>query len=345
MSPPSEVAATPEQKPSVFERRKWVWPTVLGASIGIGFRLVFLGGPGEAYSAMMASFALLVPMVIGAVAVVAAERSARRSWGYYFWAGASANALCVVVALLIAIEGLICVILAVPLFVVLGGIAGLVTGLVCRLTNRPRRSVLGFAVLPLLLGGFEQRLPLPHAVLREERAVVIAAPANVVWQQLLSVRDIKPEEMNQAWMYRIGVPLPQSAITESVQGALVRHVTMGKSVQFDQVATDWSPNRRVLWTYRFTKDSFPPKALDDHVRIGGTYFDIVDTEYALRELPGGTELRVTMQYRVSTNFNWYIRPIAAFLIGNFEDTALNFYARRSEFARNGAEAIPSAIEQ
>jgi hypothetical protein len=37
--------------------------------------------------------------------------------------------------------------------------------------------------------------------------------------------------------------------------------------------------------------------------------------------------------RVSTNFNWYVRPIAAFLVGNFEQTALNFYARRAASAR------------
>lgn len=134
-------------------------------------------------------------------------------------------------------------------------------------------------------------------------------------------------------MYRIGVPLPRSAVTESQAGTLVQHITMGKSIHFDQVATDWIPNRRALWTYRFTKDSFPLQALDDHVRIGGTYFDVLDTEYTLREVPGGSELRVSMNYQVSTNFNWYVRPIAAFLVSNFEETALALYARRAELAR------------
>jgi hypothetical protein len=78
--------------------------------------------------------------------------------------------------------------------------------------------------------------------------------------------------------------------------------------------------------------SFPPQALDDHVRIGGTYFDVLDTEYTLREISGGTEIRASMHYRVSTNFNWYVRPIAAFLVGNFEQTALTFYARRATAA-------------
>jgi hypothetical protein len=70
--------------------------------------------------------------------------------------------------------------------------------------------------------------------------------------------------------------------------------------------------------------------LDDHVRIGGRYFDVIDTAYTIGEIPIGSSLRVVMHYRVSTNFNWYVRPIAAFLVTNFENTALAFYAHRAE---------------
>lgn len=105
---------------------------------------------------------------------------------------------------------------------------------------------------------------------------------------------------------------------------------MGKDIHFDQISTIWEPGRRVLWTYRFTKDSFPPHALDDHVRIGGRYFDVIDTEYVIKEVSNGSLLRVVMHYRVSTNFNWYVRPIAYFLVANFEKTVLAFYAHRAE---------------
>jgi hypothetical protein len=88
--------------------------------------------------------------------------------------------------------------------------------------------------------------------------------------------------------------------------------------------------RSVRWLYHFSADSFPPHALDDHVRIGGRYFDLIDTEYSLRTVSEGTELRVRMTYRVSTAFNWYARPLASFFVGNFEEAALAFYAHRAE---------------
>jgi hypothetical protein len=298
--------------------------------VGIGERLVYWGKPGLAYDPMMRSFVLLVPIVVSAVAVYLAERVERRSWSAYFWIGVVANVLFVFGALLIMIEGLICVILAAPLFGLIGGLAGLAMGAVCRWTRWPRHTMYGVAALPLLLGGFEQYLPVPQDVHSTERARIVSASPERIWSQLIVAENIGPSEIGSAWMYRIGVPLPESAVTEVIDGKEVRHIKMGKGVHFDQVAADWEPGRRVRWLYRLYSDSFPAGALDDHVRIGGAHFDVLDTEYALRPVRGGTELRVSMSYRVNTPFNWYARPIAEILVGNFEDAALRFYGHRAE---------------
>lgn len=57
------------------------------------------------------------------------------------------------------------------------------------------------------------------------------------------------------------------------------------------------------WTYRFYDDSFPAGALDDHVEIGGHYFDLLNTTYTLVPQGDVTELKIRMQYRISTQFN------------------------------------------
>jgi len=327
------MATPPDSSSSLrawIDRLGWTVPLVCGALVGIGIRLLYWGKPGQAYDAMLRSFVLLVPILVGAVAVYLAERVERRSWSDYFWIGAVANALFVFGAFLIMIEGIICVVLAAPLFGLIGGLAGLAMGAVCRWTRWPRQTMYGVAALPLLLGGFEQYLPVPQEVHSVERAYIVSASPERIWSQLVVAENIRPSEIGSAWMYRIGVPLPESAVTEVIDGKEVRHIRMGKRIHFDQTAADWEPNRRVRWLYRFSSDSFPAAALDDHVRIGGTHFDVLDTEYSLRQLPAGTELRVRMSYRVSTPFNWYARPIAEFLIGNFEETALKFYGHRAE---------------
>jgi hypothetical protein len=312
-----------------IDRLGWTAPLLCGALVGIAIRILYWGKPGQAFNPMERSFVLLVPIVVAAVAVYVAERVRRRTWSDYFWIGVVANALFVFGVFLIMIEGIICVILAAPLFGLIGGLAGLGMGAVCRWTRWPRHTIYGVAGLPLLLGGLEQYLPIPQDVHSVERTYIVSAAPEQIWPQLIRANNIRPSEIGGAWMYRIGVPLPLSAMTTLVDGKEVRHITMGKGIHFDQVAADWEPNRRVRWLYQFSADSFPPGALDDHVRIGGAYFDVIDTEYALRPVSGGTELRARMTYRVSTSFNWYARPIADFLIGNFEDFALRFYARRA----------------
>ena len=332
----NEAAEKPSVTPALAALPfSWWWPLMVGAVAGIALRLFFWGRPGDPYTAMMGSFIYLAPVLVGAVTIYVAETKVRRSWGYYFAAGFTANLAFVLGTLFILIEGIICAILIVPLFSVVGGVAGVVMGAVCRVTRWPRQTMYSLVALPLVLGGLEPLVPLPERVNTVERVRLVAAPPAQVWRQLENARDIAPEEVDSAWLYRIGVPLPKAGLTEHGAEGPVRHITMGSGVKFDQVAADWEPERRMRWTYRFTKDSFPPNALDDHVMIGGDYFDLRDTEYTLTPAGDGTELRITMNFRVSTRFNWYAAPIAEFLIGNFEEVILGFYARRAEAVRPG----------
>jgi hypothetical protein len=325
---PSSAPAPPIDK-RILPFSKW-WPLIVGAITGVALRLVFSGEAGSPYSAMMSSFVLLVPLLVGAVTVYAAERQRRRSWAYYVWAPALANVLFVLGTMAIMIEGLICAVLIVPLFAAVGAIGGLIMGAVCRKTHWPRHALYSFAALPFAFGSFEQHIPLPDRERVVERARIVNASPADVWRQLENARDIVPGEVEQAWVYRIGVPIPRAGVTERTAEGMVRHITMGNGVHFDQIALEWQPDRHVRWANRFTEDSFPPNTLDEHVKIGGRYFGIGDTDYTLTPLGPVTELRITVRYRVSTSFNWYTGPIAEFLIGNFGDVILGFYARRAE---------------
>jgi hypothetical protein len=322
-----------------WRQPQWWWSVAAGMLVGIALRLVFSAAPGEPLSSMSGSFALCAPIVVGAVAVYVAELRERRTWAYYFGLGALVNVLFVLGTFAILIEGAICIIIAAPMFALLGGLAGLLAGAACRLSRRwMRPTVYCLTALPVLLAHVESHFPLPRDISTVGRSITVAATPAAIWTQLTTAAGIRPEEVEDGWMYRIGVPLPESALTDAADGEVVRHIRMGKGIQFDQVAAEWEPGRRVRWLYRFTPDSFPPRALDDHVRIGGEYFDIIDTEYLLQpQADGTTTLHVAMSYRVSTRFNWYAGRVAELLVGNFEQTALRFYARRAE-----AHGVPRA---
>ena len=316
-------------------------PVLAGMLVGLGMRVAFFGDPGGMYSAMMASFIFLSPLVVGATTVYVAERRLRRTWSYYIVSSVSANLLFVCATLLMLIEGLICAIVIVPLFAIVGMIGGLIMGIVCRLTMWPKQTLYSIALLPFLLGGVEGTIETPSRFGTVERTVSIAAAPEVIWQEIMNAGDIQPGEMNRAWIFRIGVPLPLAGVVQQSPEGPVRKITMGKDVHFDQVFTEFEENRYVHWTYRLYEDSFPPYALDDHVLVGGYYFDVRDTSYSLVPIARGTELRIRMGYRVTTQFNWYAEPVAQLLLGNFEEVVLDFYRRRSQdHSIASAEEIP-----
>ena len=322
----------------------WFWPILAGAAVAMLLRIAFSGGPGKQFSAMLGAFVYLVPAVCGAVTVYMAERVQRRSWGYYIGAPFLSTALFVLGTLAVFIEGIICAIVVVPLFALMGSLGGLAMGIVCRVSGRPGPALYSFAVLPLVLGAIEPQLPNPEQLSSTSRTLFIAAPPERVWHALNDARDIQPQEVGDAWAYRIGVPMPVAGVTVDTPEGRVRKVQWQKGVRFEEIVTDWQPGRRVQWRYRFSPDSFPPGALDDHVVIGGHYFDLRDSAYTLTPRDGGTELRIDVSWRVSTRFNWYADRVAQFLLGDFSEHILRFYKGRSEgkVAQNSASSSSMA---
>jgi hypothetical protein len=307
------------------------FPFLAGIAVGLLMRFVFSEGEGDPLSVMSGAFVFGAPLLIGAVTVFVAERLAPRGLGYYAASGAVAVILFVLGTMLIMIEGLICAALISPLFALLGAVGGLIMGAACRLGRHIMKTLHSFLLLPLVLMAFESNTELPTRIYWIERSTLIDAPTHVVWRQLQSIPAIDEREVADAWVFRIGVPVPQSA-TPSREPVPARRITMGKHVYFDQVLEESRENEYVRWSYRFYEDSFPARAMDDHVRIGGSYFDLIDTSYTLLPEQSQTRLVVRFQYRVSTRFNWYAGPVLEHLLENAADTYLDLYRDRASRA-------------
>lgn len=309
-----------------------LYPVLAGALAGLVLRLIFSGPGGSDWSPMVGAFIFGAPFFVGMFTVYLAEREQRRSWMYYFAAPWLATVLFVAGTLLLFIEGWICAIVIVPMFGVLGGLGGLFMGMLCRLTNQPLTPLQCAGALPIVLAFLAPFIPTPGAEGLIERELVISAPPEIVWQSINRIEQIRTEEMDDALALRIGVPAPVSGITQSIGNSYVRKSQWGKQVHFDEVIQDWQPERFVRWTYRFSADSFPSNALDDHVVIGGHYFDLLDTSFTLQPMNGGASTHVTtrVRYRIATQFNFYANWVAQILLGNLSDVGLQLYKTRSE---------------
>ena len=313
----------------------------LGAIYGVVMRLVFgmplldhpdthlAGGP------MLAAFVMLVPLLIGVFTVHGARR---RTKGLLFaLVGPWVPMVCFAIGTgLILIEGSVCIAMALPIFCIVSSLGGLLCWIVLKFVDVPQGGVNGLMLLPLLLAWPESQVPLPQATSRSEAAIHIAAPPEAVWRLINDATAISPAEMSDGLVYRIGLPYPVEAVTQESAAGRVRKLRWAGGVAFDEPITAWDENRYIAWTYAFDAHSFPPGTLDEHVLIGGDYFDLVDTAYKLVPEAGGTRLEIVVDYRVSTHFNWYAAPAGRLLVGDAARTILRFYQRRAEAATPAA---------
>lgn len=226
-------------------------------------------------------------------------------------------------------EGSICMVLASPLLWLGMTLGALLMHHLCRRLWKPYKAVYSLVALPLLFLVTPEQL---HDYFGHTRkSVVINAPAAQIWQHLNQASRIQPQEVKDAMMYKIGVPYPVSGITRHSAEGLIRYSTWQKGIHFEELIDVWKPNEYVHWNYRFGPDSVPKGALDDHVTIGGKHFDLLDTSYRLTALNAQqTQLEIDVNYRVSTDMNFYTGFVADVLIADFATVILDFYKVRSE---------------
>lgn len=308
----------------------WILIIVGGAGyglIGYAFFDYFFSTPPQKSGVMAISFLVGLPFSLSAT--IAYRMKARfKAFFISFIIVVLASAL----SILFFKEGAICILMLLGMSIIslIGGIlvgATLAT-LKRKLTSSSFMSI--FLPLPFLLGVVEQHYIAPDLIQEVTQTVYIHAEPTVIWQQLLNPTNIKPSELQDGLAYKIGVPYPVEARTIAPKVGSIRKSVWQRGVTFDEKITALDENRYIAWAYNFNDDSFPPGALDDHVKIGGAYFDLLSTSYMLHPSNGGTYLDITVKYRITTNFNWYSVPMAYLFISDTADALLNFYRNRSE---------------
>jgi hypothetical protein len=337
-------ADLPSSESHPGRRRTYWFAVAIGAVYGLAARLIFENAllsryaPGHAGGAMLVSFLFLTPLVIGAMTIYLRRGS--------IGVGGSIVGpwlpMLIVLGLTAAfnIEGSICIALAAPIFLMASSVGGLLMyGALAIFTPAPK--ILSVALLvPLLLGYGERDLAMANSIQQSDESVHIDAAPDAIWRLINGARTITPAEMDRGLAWRIGVPYPMEAITVDTPQGRVRKLRWQRGVHFDEPIVAWDENRFIQWRYRFAADSIPVGALDEHVRIGGQYFDLLDTSYKLDPEAGGTRLSIHVTYRVSTHFNWYAGGLARVLVNDSARTILGFYKQRSE---RGALAVDTPL--
>ncbi|MEO8738005.1 MAG: hypothetical protein ABI380_15885 [Edaphobacter sp.] len=281
---------------------------------------------------MTIAFLLMVPFVIGLITISEAEGQRRTSVAAWIFAPWLPTLLACVLAVLFRLEGIICLVFAVPITLVGASIGGVVAGLFARSKRIANRSTLAcFALLPLIIAPAEGHLVAPIRTRTVASEIRIHSAPATIWHNIERVPAISPAELRPSWAQYIGFPRPIEATLsyEGVGG--IRHATFERGLTFIETVTAWEPQHRLAFSIKADTAHIPPTTLDEHVTIGGPYFDVLDGEYRLEPLSNGNILlHLTSHQRLSTDFNGYAGFWSDAVMQNLQTSILEVIRHRCE---------------
>jgi Ca2+/Na+ antiporter len=304
-----------------------------GLAYGVVARLAFDDPDGTipGMAAMTLAFIVLVPLATGYLSVELNHRAAKPVRRTLMLPMLTILA-CMAFMLGSGLEGLICIILILPLFLVFATLGGALNVRVRRHARTRRMHAAGLAavlLLPYAAAPLESRVPLPDARRTVESRVRIRADAATVWRHVVLPADIRPAENQTRLAHRIGFPHPVTAALSREGVGAHRDAIFEGGITMRETVTEWVPERRM----RFVIDplNVPPEALDEHVRVGGPYFDLLEGAYEIVPVaPGEVELRLWTTHRLSTHFNLYAGFWTELMMAQIQDNLLHVVRTRAE---------------
>lgn len=329
-----QIGTVGEHRPTIFIA------VAFGVLYGVVCQLAIRANAiGDLYGAMSFGFVFILPFILGFVTVWFATDEQRKSWAFRIIAPWATISISLIVSLAVGWEGAICMVMAGVIYLPLASVGGIVTGIILSHYDRNRISSSAFATilaLPFVFAYTESYFDMPVEYRGAETAIEIDAPAAIVWANIIRVPKIT--EPLQGFFYKMGFPRPVEATLsyEGVGG--VRQASFERGLVFTETVDRWEPQQLLSFAIAVAPDSVPPTTLDEHVVVGGRYFDVLRGTYEIQKLSDTkTVLKLASEFRVSTRFNFYSGIWATLLMRDIQNTILQVLKTRceSDGFRNG----------
>jgi hypothetical protein len=313
-------------------RRNWLNRLAgccVGAGVAAAAYFLFTASDGTGASGTVTlTFLLLVPALACSIAGFVSDPGGEGSLAHYVAIPFALFAIILAVSLIFLGEGIICVLLLAPLWIV-GGLAGslLMYGLKKRLRERGTLFAGTALLMPLLGAQIEASLPVPVSWETVSRDVLIDAAPETVWPLLVSIPEIRSDEGEwNVTQDLLGVARPREA---RLSGG-VRRARWGEDIRFEERIVAANPGRSLSWTFAFPDQSLRLHT-DRHIAPDGEHLQIARGSYTLTAAPGGrTRLKLDTSYRLRTPLNFYAAWWGERLLGDIQSNVLAIVKERAE---------------
>ncbi|MFN6038716.1 MAG: hypothetical protein ACK452_09640, partial [Bacteroidota bacterium] len=230
-----------------------------------------------------------------------------------------------------AIEGWPCLVMILPIFLIAASIGGLIGGYfkLRRKDNKLYVSVL--VILPILVSPIENYIGADAAPYSAYTSIDIDAPAEKIWDNVTRVKEIKKEQ-DKGWLTTmLNFPRPVKAELNYEGVGAYRQAIFTNGLVFHETVTEYIDNLKMSFTIKALPHEIPLTTMDEHLVVGGKYFDVLNGTYLLELLNDKTcRLHLWSNFKLTTTFNFYASWWARNIMKDIQNNILQIEKIRSE---------------
>ncbi|MGB0959887.1 MAG: SRPBCC family protein [Halocynthiibacter sp.] len=277
---------------------------------------------------------VLFPLTFGVATQVIGDPYVARKFATVFWWACLVFAGISLLLLILEFETVICIVLAIPLFLPLFAVGIWGARAVLRLLNarfdgRKLHSIL--LLLPLSYFLAEGQFTYPYEAQFVKTEIVIDAPVAEVWTHTVEIPEIQPNE--RIWTFSHRVLRTPMAVDAVVDGDL-RDLRWTKGVRFQERIRHRDEGRYLAWDFEFP-DGASLVGFDPHLTPKGAVLNLTDGFYRLDPMGDGrTKLTLETHYTVHSPMNWYLALWGDLFLSDFHKSVLFVIKTRSEAAQS-----------
>ncbi|GAQ47737.1 hypothetical protein FPN187_contig00011-0027 [Flavobacterium psychrophilum] len=276
------------------------------------------------------TFFLLVPAGIGALFIYFSPIEKVKSIAYRILAPWIPIILVIALTIVIGLEGWACWIMISPLFLIFASIGGLIAGHFKNKKNE-NLNISILVLLPFLIGPIENAIPRNAKTYTTYTSIEINSDAQTIWNNVTSVKEIKSNEDNSKLISWLGFPKPIKAELDTLAVGGYRKAIFQKGLIFNETVTKYENLKLMEFQIKANTYEIPSTTLDEHILIGGEYFDMLNGTYKLKKISTNKyNLILYSNFSMKTTFNSYASIWGNWIMKDIQNNILNVIKRRSE---------------
>lgn len=309
---------------------------IVGVPVLFAIFLMFIFGFNDwesIFGVMSITFLFGLPAIVGGLSVYLSAEHLAQKIAYRILMPWIPIFIFFLITILFSLEGWACWIMILPMFLGVASIGGLVGGWLKLRKEKNRFNVSLFMFLPFILAPIENLIGTIPGTYKAYTYIDINASAETIWSNVTRVREIELNQDKGTLTRFLGFPRPVKAELNYEGVGAYREAVFTNGLVFHETVLEYNHLNKMVFSIKADPYDIPSATLDEHVVIGGKFFNVLNGTYELEKIgPNRHRLHLYSFFTLKTNFNFYASWWARWIMKDIQQNILQVEKFRSEKA-------------